>query len=95
MSSSPPVWVALTVIGQVASRRPVAVIEVIGEGLLLKAYCLGWTVEEIQSVTEPKLIKRGAEGNSTVNQLGASAFVSQGWDTKTKTAIRGGKRNVI
>ncbi len=33
----------------------VAVIDVTGEGLLLKEYCPGWTVEDIQGITEPKL----------------------------------------
>ena len=33
----------------------VAVIEVTEEGLLLKEYCPGWTVEEIQGITEPSL----------------------------------------
>ncbi|GAG41098.1 unnamed protein product, partial [marine sediment metagenome] len=33
----------------------VAVIEVTPIGLLLKEYCPGWTVDDIQSITEPKL----------------------------------------
>jgi len=33
----------------------VAVIEVTDDGLLLKEYCPGWTVEDIQGITEPKL----------------------------------------
>jgi len=33
-----------------------AVIEVIKDGLLLKEIAPGWTVEEVQSVTEPRLI---------------------------------------
>ncbi len=33
----------------------VAVIEVTDDGLLLKEYCPGWTAEEIQGITEPKL----------------------------------------
>jgi len=32
-----------------------AVIEVIGEGLLLKEIAPGWTVEEVQALTEPEL----------------------------------------
>jgi len=34
----------------------VAVIEVTGAGLLLREFAPGWTVEEIQSITEPQLI---------------------------------------
>jgi 3-oxoacid CoA-transferase B subunit len=34
----------------------VAVIEVSDEGLVLKEFFPGWTVEEIQAITEPKLI---------------------------------------
>jgi 3-oxoacid CoA-transferase subunit B len=34
----------------------IAVIEVTPKGLVLKEYLPGWTVEEIQSITEPKLI---------------------------------------
>ena len=33
----------------------IAVIEVQGDGLLLKEYAPGWTVEEIQKLTEPQL----------------------------------------
>ncbi|GAJ01511.1 unnamed protein product [marine sediment metagenome] len=33
-----------------------AVIKVTKEGLLLKEIAPGWTVEEVQAVTEPKLI---------------------------------------
>jgi acetate CoA/acetoacetate CoA-transferase beta subunit len=33
-----------------------AVIEITREGLLLKEIAPGWTVEEVQAVTEPKLI---------------------------------------
>jgi 3-oxoacid CoA-transferase B subunit len=33
-----------------------AVIEVVGKGLLLKEIAPGWTVEEVQAVTEPRLI---------------------------------------
>ena len=33
-----------------------AVIEITGEGLLLREIAPGWTVEEVQAVTEPKLI---------------------------------------
>jgi len=33
----------------------VAVIEVVDEGLLLKEIAPGWTVDDIQSITEPKL----------------------------------------
>jgi len=32
------------------------VIEVTGKGLLLKEYAPDWTVEEIQALTEPKLV---------------------------------------
>lgn len=34
----------------------VAVIEVGKEGLVLREFAPGWTVEDIQSITEPKLI---------------------------------------
>lgn len=34
----------------------IAVIEVTGKGLLLKEYAPDWTVEEIQALTEPKLL---------------------------------------
>ncbi|RLC68894.1 MAG: succinyl-CoA--3-ketoacid-CoA transferase [Chloroflexi bacterium] len=34
----------------------IAVIEVTGEGLLLKELAPGWTAEEVQELTEPKLI---------------------------------------
>ena len=34
----------------------VAVIEVVKEGLLLKEVAPGWTPEEVQSMTGPKLI---------------------------------------
>ena len=34
----------------------VAVIEVAAEGLILKEFVPGWTVEEIQAITEPKLL---------------------------------------
>jgi acyl CoA:acetate/3-ketoacid CoA transferase beta subunit len=34
----------------------IAVIETSKEGLVLKEYAPGWTTEEIQSLTEPKLI---------------------------------------
>jgi 3-oxoacid CoA-transferase B subunit len=33
-----------------------AVIEVTNEGLLLKEIAPGWTVEEVESLTEPKLL---------------------------------------
>ena len=34
----------------------VAVIEVTRQGLLLKEHCPGWTVKDIQDITEPKLL---------------------------------------
>ena len=47
----------------VLGREPVdmvitdlAVIEVVEKGLLLKEIAPGWTVEEVQEVTEPRLI---------------------------------------